>query len=167
MKKYQSRITALRDELLASIKTILKNNNLDEITISDCDDKTYVPWWDGKGHINEGEVILVRLQKEKLSFAIDTEGYFGELELHEDDDFAFENPIWLNSIRDNILEMLSEIHPRICLECGKPMNEGFCIDNGQEYFCSKECLHKHYTPEEWASMYNDGNSDSYWTEWSD
>ena len=167
MRKYQSQITALRDELLASIKTILKNNNLDEITISDSDDKTYVPWWDSKGHINEGEVILVRLQKEKLSFIIDAEGYFGELELHEDDDFAFENPIWLNTIRDSILESLMLVHERVCHHCGKPMDSGYCIRGGEEYFCSDHCLFEHYSPDEWDKMCADNTSGNYWTDWSD
>lgn len=56
---------------------------------------------------------------------------------------------------------------RICNNCGKEMNEGYCIDNGLEYYCSDECLHKHYTEEEYEEMYDDGNGDSYWTEWED
>ena len=56
---------------------------------------------------------------------------------------------------------------RYCSECGKPMREGYCIDNGLEYYCSDECLHKHYTEEEWLDMYDDGNSDNYWTQWED
>jgi len=56
---------------------------------------------------------------------------------------------------------------RICSECGKEMSEGYCIDNGYEYFCSDECLHKHYNETEWLQMYNNGESDSYWTIWED
>jgi len=54
---------------------------------------------------------------------------------------------------------------RICSECNKGMREGYVIDGGAEYYCTDECLHKHYTEEEWEDMYDDGNSDSYWTEW--
>lgn len=54
---------------------------------------------------------------------------------------------------------------RKCNECGKYIYEGYCIDNGIEYYCSDECLHKHYTEEEYEEMYDDGNGDSYWTEW--
>jgi hypothetical protein len=54
---------------------------------------------------------------------------------------------------------------RSCDECNKDMTEGYVIDGGAEYYCSEVCLHKHYTPEEWAEMYDDGNTDSYWTEW--
>lgn len=55
---------------------------------------------------------------------------------------------------------------RICNECGKIMKQGYCIDGGVEYYCSDECLHKHYTEEEWNEMYEDGG-DSYWTEWEE
>lgn len=55
---------------------------------------------------------------------------------------------------------------RICSECGKHMYEGYCVDNGVEYYCSDECLHKHYTEEEWNEMYSD-DGDSYWTTWYD
>lgn len=43
---------------------------------------------------------------------------------------------------------------------------GYCIDSGLKYYCSDECLHKHYTKEEWLDMYEDGG-DSYYTEWED
>lgn len=60
-----------------------------------------------------------------------------------------------------------KIYDRICSECGEPMDEGYCIENGMEYYCSDECLHKHYTEKEWLEMYDNGNSDSYWTQWED
>lgn len=56
---------------------------------------------------------------------------------------------------------------RTCNICGKEMAEGFCVDNGAEYYCSTGCLLCAYTEEEWAEMYDDGNGDSYWTEWED
>ena len=56
---------------------------------------------------------------------------------------------------------------RTCSECGKKMVQGYCIDNGMEYYCSDECLHKHYTEEEYLEMYDDGNGDTYWTEWDE
>lgn len=54
---------------------------------------------------------------------------------------------------------------RICSDCEKIMNAGYCINDGEEYYCSDECLHKHYTEEEYKEMYDDGNGDSYYTEW--
>lgn len=54
---------------------------------------------------------------------------------------------------------------RTCNECGKEMTEGYCIENGTEYYCSDECLHKNITEEEYLKLYDNGNGDSYWTEW--
>lgn len=56
---------------------------------------------------------------------------------------------------------------RYCSECGKPMKEGYVVENGLEYYCSDKCLYKHYTLEEWQEMYDDGNTDNYWTDWYD
>lgn len=53
---------------------------------------------------------------------------------------------------------------RICEECGKPMIEGYVVD-GCDTYCSDECLHKHITDEEFNSLYDDGNGDTYWTTW--
>lgn len=53
---------------------------------------------------------------------------------------------------------------RICTECGNEMHEGYCIDGGMAYYCSDECLHKHYTEQEWQDLYEDGG-ESYYTEW--
>ena len=54
---------------------------------------------------------------------------------------------------------------RKCDECGKVFNQGFVIGGGIEYYCSDKCLLKHYTREEWLDMYNEGEGNSYWTEW--
>lgn len=54
---------------------------------------------------------------------------------------------------------------RTCSHCGKGMREGYCINSGEKYYCSDECLHEHYTEEEYLEMYDEGNGDSYWTEW--
>lgn len=59
------------------------------------------------------------------------------------------------------------IEIRKCDECGKEINAGYVIDGGMEYFCSDDCLHKNYTDEEYLEMYDDGNGDTYWTEWDD
>lgn len=55
---------------------------------------------------------------------------------------------------------------RKCSHCGKEMKEGYVIAGGLEYYCSDECLHKHYTKEEWQEMYDD-DGDNYWTEWEE
>lgn len=70
----------------------------------------------------------------------------------------------------DIQEAVDELdleHIRCCSECGKPMYEGFCIENGADYYCSEECLHKHISEEEYDKLYDDGKGDSYWTSWLD
>ena len=67
--------------------------------------------------------------------------------------------------------MLSEYfdfeYVRICSHCGKPMGWGYCLEGGCEYYCSSECLHHHFSDEEWENLYNHGNGDSYYTAWID
>ena len=55
---------------------------------------------------------------------------------------------------------------RKCSKCNKVFNEGFCINGGDEYYCSEKCLHTKYTKKEWEGMYEDGG-DSYWTIWEE
>jgi hypothetical protein len=56
---------------------------------------------------------------------------------------------------------------RECNACGKGMNEGYCIEGGIEYYCSKPCLNTEISDEEFAELYADGEGDSYWTDWSE
>jgi hypothetical protein len=56
-------------------------------------------------------------------------------------------------------------YARQCDECRKGMNDGYVICNGEGYYCTDECLHKHYTEEQWNEMYNDDDGESYYTEW--
>ena len=61
---------------------------------------------------------------------------------------------------------------RKCDECGFGMNDGFVVNDGEEYYCSDNCLHKHYTSEQWAEMCEEDEdavlgSESYWTDWND
>lgn len=54
---------------------------------------------------------------------------------------------------------------RQCSECKDGMDEGYVIQGGEEYYCSEKCLHKHYTKKDWKAIYNNGESDSMWTDW--
>ncbi len=56
---------------------------------------------------------------------------------------------------------------RICTVCKKKMRSGYVINGGEEYYCSDECLHRRYSPDQWDELYDNGNSDSYWTEWKE
>ena len=56
---------------------------------------------------------------------------------------------------------------RICSKCDKIMQTGYCIGGGEDYYCSDKCLHTEMTKEEYLDLYDDGNGDSYYTEWED
>lgn len=53
---------------------------------------------------------------------------------------------------------------RRCSVCGKLLRAGYCLDNGESYYCSDECLHTHFTDSEWKREC-DTNPDSYYTVW--
>ena len=53
---------------------------------------------------------------------------------------------------------------RRCEECGKFMREGYCVDAGDAYYCSDDCLHMNYTEKEWAEECAN-NEQSYYTSW--
>lgn len=54
---------------------------------------------------------------------------------------------------------------RKCTHCGAPMSKGYCLYDGEEYYCSDQCLYKNYTEEEYDSIYESDNG--YWTEWEE
>lgn len=58
-----------------------------------------------------------------------------------------------------------DTYGRTCSSCGKFMCQGFVIENGESYYCSDECLHKDISEKDYEELYDDGNGDSYWTEW--
>ena len=59
---------------------------------------------------------------------------------------------------------MNDENKRICSECGTSMFEGYVIHNGEEYYCSDECLSKNYKDNEFDELYEQG--DSYWTEFN-
>lgn len=71
-----------------------------------------------------------------------------------------------NSIPSSVTNS-PKLFPRKCDACGNGMFEGFVVGGGEKYFCADKCLHKVYTKTEWKSLYDGGNSDSYYTEWSE
>lgn len=52
---------------------------------------------------------------------------------------------------------------KICSHCGADMSEGYCIGDGESYYCSDECLEANIEKQEYEKMYKEG--DAYWTEW--
>ena len=52
---------------------------------------------------------------------------------------------------------------RICNECGSVVISGYCINDGEEYYCSDECLYAWYSEEEYDELCQEDLA--YWTEW--
>ena len=57
-----------------------------------------------------------------------------------------------------------KLYPRVCSQCNIGMSQGYCIGNGDLYYCSDDCLHLNFTAAQWNLMYSD-DGDNYWTEW--
>jgi hypothetical protein len=72
-----------------------------------------------------------------------------------------------HSTAEELVDELELENIRVCSECSKPMTEGYCIEDGAEYYCSEECLHKNLTDEEYENLYDEGRGDSYYTSWVD
>lgn len=69
-----------------------------------------------------------------------------------------------DSIKDLIIRLENMIdETRYCSECGKSMKSGYCIGDGQEYYCSDDCLYKRYSQEVYNEMYE--SNCAYYTEW--
>lgn len=66
---------------------------------------------------------------------------------------------------EDALALLARESGRACNECSKPMVSGFVINDGEQYYCSKKCMHKHIPEERYLELHDDGNGNSYWTEW--
>lgn len=74
---------------------------------------------------------------------------------------------------ENLQEILETIgiETRICSHCKSLMIEGYCIDGGMEYYCTKnggqddKCLEQVMTGDEYDDLWDD-EFETYWTEWN-
>ena len=160
------KLDELRGEILSHIKTVLRNCQLEEVSLSDTCQGVSFPFISTKGIPYEAHAVIVRITNKKLSVVCDCEAFEEVVDFVEDHS-CLQNPYLLLEIFEALISALSDFYERVCHECGKPMDVGYCIDGGMEYYCSESCLHKHYTPEEWAEIYDNGNGDNYFTEWED
>lgn len=62
---------------------------------------------------------------------------------------------------------IQTVYARKCDQCSEGMDYGYVINDGEEHYCSDECLHQKYTVDEWAEMSDGDDTESYWTEWDD
>ena len=62
-------------------------------------------------------------------------------------------------------------YSRKCTHCNSGMNNGYVINDGEEYYCNDKCLHSKYSIKEWEEMSSDkvnsNSMENYWTEWED
>lgn len=58
-----------------------------------------------------------------------------------------------------------DVEVRICSVCNDLMYEGYCIDGGSAYYCTDECRNTEMTQEEFEELFDDGDGDTYWTQW--
>ena len=72
-----------------------------------------------------------------------------------------------HSSAESLVDELDLEHIRVCSQCGKPMYEGYCIEDGAEYYCSDECLHQNLSEHQYQKLYDEGRGNSYWTSWLD
>ena len=79
----------------------------------------------------------------------------------------YENPMGYTIDYWTKNDIVEQEEKRHCTECGEEMTEGYCIESGLEYYCSDECLHKNISEEEYERLYDNGNGDSYWTQWEE
>lgn len=71
---------------------------------------------------------------------------------------------------DNIHRIMLMILPvenkfaRKCSCCGKGMNTGYVINDGEAYYCEDACFKKEYKDYDIEDL-ELGDSENYWTEW--
>lgn len=69
---------------------------------------------------------------------------------------------------DDLIETFTrntlDSNTRYCSYCGKGFKEGYCVLDGDFYYCSDECLDIGFGIEDFKDLYEDGG-DSYYTTW--
>lgn len=57
---------------------------------------------------------------------------------------------------------------RVCSHCGSLMSEGICVEGGLAYYCDAKCMIADgMTQKEFDEAYDDGEGDTYYTEWEE
>lgn len=125
----------------------------------------------------EVETKILIKKEDDLYFAYVDDGQSRKLHCWvEDDDNLYTDECNTEEEYDCVIECFKEYilangqkFARKCDKCGCGMNEGYVVYNGDEHYCTEECLNKVYTKEQWTKMYEEseenGGSDNYWTEW--
>ena len=105
---FANRIHTLRKDILSNIVSILQENRLSEIDFKGIiTDMTDVLWCEGNGTWHDSPVTSVSLTGKGISLTVeDADEEVTDTLDSENFDLAFTNPVWIASIRDNILEAI-------------------------------------------------------------
>lgn len=71
----------------------------------------------------------------------------------------------IECVENTIKDYLETVEVRQCDVCKKYMIDGYCIEEGNGYYCDDECMLTEMTMDEFNELYDDGNGDSYYTDW--
>ena len=94
------------NNLIASIKAILVNNNLDELSLGDpnqLDDPTFVIWYDNHGIPYDDPVIKVMRDGFGLSLEVEARDFCETVSIQ---DYDIDRLEWWQGIHANMLEIL-------------------------------------------------------------
>ncbi|RHH14413.1 hypothetical protein DW228_06325 [Bacteroides fragilis] len=104
---FTGRINNLREDIIGSIISILKENELSEILLDGMiEEPTYVLWFGGKSWY-DSPVTAVSLTDKGISLEVEDQFENVSTTLYSNDaDLAFKNLSWLESIRGDVLEAI-------------------------------------------------------------
>lgn len=71
--------------------------------------------------------------------------------------------LFTNHCLEEILDT-HELNVRICTTCGCLLDAGYVVNDGEEHYCSDECLHKHYSPKDFKKLQKINGNANYYTE---
>ena len=171
---YWDRIDGLKDELIGRIMALLQKHHLKRIEIPlQYNDAAYIMWKDDIGHAHNGRVYSVFIYE--LGICIYAKDNDSSCAIpYKSNEIGFYHIDRLAQVLDMVTDLLEGDQWRICSHCGKLMSEGYINKMGEptEYYCSDECLHQHYSPQEWKQLCqgpegqeDKGNDFCCWTTW--
>lgn len=65
---------------------------------------------------------------------------------------------WVNSESSNrITYTYFYTEGKSCSKCGRVIKKGYCVNNGEKYFCSDDCLSKTYPDKKYDELFETNN----------
>ena len=109
IKSRNQQLYEMRLAIIGDIAAVMSKHKVTSVDITEADDPLDVCWWSHKGDLYEVRVNSVNIDENGIVSM--TANWFEEdedIEL-EPDDFAMQNPYWLNQAYEAVCQMLSEI----------------------------------------------------------